>query len=150
MIFIFYQNNQIIFKQSHPRFHNAEKFRTTLKYFMAVTAAIAAGKWPSILRQRYESTATANIRLISKSELSLYASAVRKEKQPRELAVNNAVGRNPATDTDTEEGSSSLRNYFDQCRELISRSDDGPPRWFSPLECRSRLKDSPHLLYLPG
>ncbi|KAG6438423.1 hypothetical protein SASPL_103366 [Salvia splendens] len=111
-------------------------------------AATAAGKWPSILRQRYESTATSNIRLISKSELSLYASAVRKEKQPRELAVHNAVGRNPAAET--EEGSSSLRNYFDQCRELISRSDDGPPRWFSPIGCRSRLKDSPLLLYLPG
>ncbi|KAG6435094.1 hypothetical protein SASPL_106745 [Salvia splendens] len=85
-------------------------------------AAIAAGNWPSILRQRYESTATAKIRLISKSELSFYASPVRKEKQLRELAP-----RSPFT----------------------TLSDGGPPRWFSPLECRSRLKDSPLLLYLP-
>ncbi|KAL1547406.1 hypothetical protein AAHA92_23890 [Salvia divinorum] len=130
---------------------------------MAATAAIAAGNRPSILRQRYASSATAKIRPISKSELSFYASAVRKEKQPRELApsiaVGNAVGRNSAIKTppygggreaEVEEGSSSLRNYFDQCRELTSRSDGGPPRWFSPLECRRRLNDSPLLLYLPG
>nr|AZM65208.1 diacylglycerol acyltransferase 9 [Vitellaria paradoxa] len=32
----------------------------------------------------------------------------------------------------------------------MATNDGGPPRWFSPLECGSRLKDSPLLLFLPG
>lgn len=43
-----------------------------------------------------------------------------------------------------------LKDYFDQCRELIGRSDGGPPRWLSPLETASNPPDSPLLLYLPG
>ncbi|KAK9272054.1 hypothetical protein L1049_002423 [Liquidambar formosana] len=43
----------------------------------------------------------------------------------------------------------SLKDYFVQAKDLI-RSDGGPPRWFSPLECGSRLKNSPLLLFLPG
>ncbi|XP_021643918.2 phytyl ester synthase 2, chloroplastic isoform X2 [Hevea brasiliensis] len=43
----------------------------------------------------------------------------------------------------------SLKDYFEESKDLI-RSDGGPPRWFSPLECRSRLDNSPLLLYLPG
>ncbi|KAL3829445.1 hypothetical protein ACJIZ3_018247 [Penstemon smallii] len=49
-----------------------------------------------------------------------------------------------------EDGRLRLKDYFEQSGQLISRSDGGPPRWFSPLECGSRLKDSPLLLYLPG
>ncbi|KAK4483243.1 hypothetical protein RD792_010427 [Penstemon davidsonii] len=49
-----------------------------------------------------------------------------------------------------EDGLLGLKDYFEQSGQLISRSDGGPPRWFSPLECGSRLKDSPLLLYLPG
>lgn len=48
----------------------------------------------------------------------------------------------------TEVGKS-LADFFEQSRELI-RSDGGPPRWFSPLECGSRHPDSPLLLFLPG
>ncbi|XP_022989598.1 acyltransferase-like protein At3g26840, chloroplastic [Cucurbita maxima] len=43
----------------------------------------------------------------------------------------------------------SLKDYFEQSVELI-RSDGGPPRWFSPLECGSRMDNSPLLLFLPG
>lgn len=43
----------------------------------------------------------------------------------------------------------SLKDYFEQSKDLI-RSDGGPPRWFSPLECGTRLENSPLLLYLPG
>lgn len=43
----------------------------------------------------------------------------------------------------------SLKDYFEQSKELI-RPDGGPPRWFSPLECGSRLDGSPLLLFLPG
>ena len=43
----------------------------------------------------------------------------------------------------------SLKDYLEQSKELI-RSDGGPPRWFSPLECGSPLESSPLLLFLPG
>ncbi|KAG6581123.1 Acyltransferase-like protein, chloroplastic, partial [Cucurbita argyrosperma subsp. sororia] len=43
----------------------------------------------------------------------------------------------------------SLKDYFEQSVELIG-SDSGPPRWFSPLECGSRMDNSPLLLFLPG
>nr|AZM65203.1 diacylglycerol acyltransferase 4 [Vitellaria paradoxa] len=43
----------------------------------------------------------------------------------------------------------SLNDYFELSKEMI-RSDGGPPRWFSPLECGSRLDNSPLLLFLPG
>ncbi|XP_020533577.1 acyltransferase-like protein At3g26840, chloroplastic isoform X3 [Jatropha curcas] len=43
----------------------------------------------------------------------------------------------------------SLKDYFEESKDLI-RSEGGPPRWLSPLECGSRLDKSPLLLYLPG
>lgn len=43
----------------------------------------------------------------------------------------------------------SLKDYFEQSKELI-KSDGGPPRWFSPLECGSPLESSPLLLFTPG
>ncbi|KAJ4841752.1 LOW QUALITY PROTEIN: hypothetical protein Tsubulata_003040 [Turnera subulata] len=42
-----------------------------------------------------------------------------------------------------------LRHYFEEAKDMV-RSDGGPPRWFSPLECGSRLDKSPLLLFLPG
>ncbi|XP_038985819.1 acyltransferase-like protein At1g54570, chloroplastic isoform X2 [Phoenix dactylifera] len=42
-----------------------------------------------------------------------------------------------------------VRDYIDWSRDLV-RPDGGPPRWFSPLECGSREKGSPLLLFLPG
>ncbi|XP_062105362.1 phytyl ester synthase 2, chloroplastic-like [Humulus lupulus] len=48
-----------------------------------------------------------------------------------------------------EERQTSVKDYLEQAKDLI-RSDGGPPRWFSPLECGSRLNDSPLLLFLPG
>ncbi|XP_021297860.1 acyltransferase-like protein At3g26840, chloroplastic isoform X2 [Herrania umbratica] len=49
----------------------------------------------------------------------------------------------------TEENRKKLKDYFEECKDLI-RSDGGPPRWFSPLECASHTADSPLLLFLPG
>ncbi|XP_002512877.2 phytyl ester synthase 2, chloroplastic isoform X1 [Ricinus communis] len=49
--------------------------------------------------------------------------------------------------------SNGWKDFFEQSKDFI-RSEDGggggPPRWFSPLECGSRLENSPLLLYLPG
>lgn len=50
---------------------------------------------------------------------------------------------------DSEESRKSLKDYFDEAKDMI-RSDGGPPRWFSPLECGAHSPDSPVLLYLPG
>ncbi|XP_024977581.1 acyltransferase-like protein At1g54570, chloroplastic [Cynara cardunculus var. scolymus] len=44
----------------------------------------------------------------------------------------------------------SFSDYFQQSRNLLIKSDGGPPRWFSPLDCGSRLNNSPLLLSLPG
>jgi len=46
---------------------------------------------------------------------------------------------------------SGWKKYFEQAKELIE-ADDGPPRWFSPLECGScsQLDNSPLMLFLPG
>lgn len=45
----------------------------------------------------------------------------------------------------------SVRDYFEQAKVLIgSDGGRGPPRWFSPLECKSKMEKSPLLLYLPG
>ncbi|WJX77130.1 hypothetical protein P8452_60465 [Trifolium repens] len=44
---------------------------------------------------------------------------------------------------------SSWKDYLEQAEELIV-ADGGPPRWFSPLECGSRLDKSPLMLFLPG
>lgn len=129
------------------------------------TGFSTAGIWP-LIRRRDASAATARFSL-SKFELSVRASAVRTEKQPREVAPSAsdsaAVWKEPAAaamppsrdgggerGVETEDPRSTLRDYFEQSRELINRSDGGPPRWFSPLECGLRLKDSPLLLYLPG
>ncbi|KAF6161580.1 hypothetical protein GIB67_009459, partial [Kingdonia uniflora] len=43
----------------------------------------------------------------------------------------------------------SFKEYLDRSKDLL-KSDGGPPRWFSPLECGSRWENSPLLLYLPG
>ncbi|KAL3722932.1 hypothetical protein ACJRO7_035169 [Eucalyptus globulus] len=52
-------------------------------------------------------------------------------------------------DVELESGRERLRRFFDEAKDL-TRPDGGPPRWFSPLECGSRLEKSPLLLYLPG
>ncbi|GAU42398.1 hypothetical protein TSUD_324530 [Trifolium subterraneum] len=44
---------------------------------------------------------------------------------------------------------SGWKDYLEQAEELIV-ADGGPPRWFSPLECGSRLDKSPLMLFLPG
>ena len=45
----------------------------------------------------------------------------------------------------------SLKGYFQESKDMLMKSDGGPPRWFSPLECGcARLKNAPLLLSLPG
>ncbi|XVF13860.1 hypothetical protein REPUB_Repub09cG0005400 [Reevesia pubescens] len=66
-----------------------------------------------------------------------------------ELIISN-VYSNP--DEITDENGKTLKDYFEECKDLIirSKSDGGPPRWFSPLESGSHTPYSPLLLFLPG
>lgn len=48
-----------------------------------------------------------------------------------------------------ERNRKSFKDYFEEAKDMI-RSDGGPPRWFSPLECGSHAPDCPLLLYMPG
>ncbi|XP_044500993.1 acyltransferase-like protein At3g26840, chloroplastic isoform X2 [Mangifera indica] len=57
--------------------------------------------------------------------------------------------RGVKVEEERERDRKSLRDYFVEAKDMI-RSDGGPPRWFSPLECRSHSPDSPLLLFLPG
>ncbi|CAH2045311.1 unnamed protein product [Thlaspi arvense] len=42
----------------------------------------------------------------------------------------------------------SLSDFLEEARDFVG--DEGPPRWFSPLECRAQAPGSPLLLFLPG
>nr|QQK39465.1 truncated WF3 [Brassica rapa] len=43
----------------------------------------------------------------------------------------------------------SLLDFLEEARDFVG-DDDGPPRWFSPLECAAQAQGSPLLLFLPG
>uniref|UniRef100_A0A1J3DIS7 Acyltransferase-like protein, chloroplastic n=1 Tax=Noccaea caerulescens TaxID=107243 RepID=A0A1J3DIS7_NOCCA len=42
----------------------------------------------------------------------------------------------------------SLPDFLEEARDFVG--DDGPPRWFSPLESAAQAPNSPLLLFLPG
>ncbi|KAK3183866.1 hypothetical protein Dsin_031152 [Dipteronia sinensis] len=45
----------------------------------------------------------------------------------------------------------SLKDYFEEAKSMMIRSDGDQPRWFTPIECGSEAPaDSPLLLYIPG
>ncbi|PPD73953.1 hypothetical protein GOBAR_DD29125 [Gossypium barbadense] len=67
-----------------------------------------------------------------------------------ESEVKPNIYANPEKIPEFEEDKKWLKDYFGECKEMI-RSDGGPPRWFSPLECSSSTSpDCPLLLFLPG
>lgn len=119
-----------------------------------------------LIRRRDKFHASDKSKPIPNSKLSVSASVVPTEKQTPQRApsvsVNgvvekkstaytlSSIRRGGERETKSKDGQLTLKDYFEQCRELISRSDGGPPRWFSPLSCGSRSKDSPVLLNLPG
>ncbi|MFQ6633139.1 hypothetical protein Gotur_012094 [Gossypium turneri] len=66
-----------------------------------------------------------------------------------ECEVKPNIYANPEKIPEFEEDKKWLKDYFEECKEMI-RSDGGPPRWFSPLECSSSTSpDCPLLLFLP-
>nr|TKS07942.1 hypothetical protein D5086_0000105920 [Populus alba] len=71
-----------------------------------------------------------------------------KEKQKNPYALELVK-----TEMELRSSRKSLEDYFEDSKNFIAKSDGGgggPPRWFSPLECGSRLDNSPLLLFLPG
>ncbi|GMJ04369.1 hypothetical protein like AT5G41120 [Hibiscus trionum] len=70
----------------------------------------------------------------------------KKRKETNELASN--IYSNPEEIPD--EKGKPLEDYLEECTDLMIESKAGPPRWFTPLECRSHTSDSPLLLFLPG
>ncbi|XWS40540.1 hypothetical protein CRYUN_Cryun17cG0004300 [Craigia yunnanensis] len=68
-------------------------------------------------------------------------------KEQTEVKPN--IYANPEELPEVEESKKCLKDYFEECKEMI-RSDGGPPRWFSPLDCSSSSPDCPLLLFLPG
>ncbi|KAL7219110.1 hypothetical protein ACSBR2_012229 [Camellia fascicularis] len=57
--------------------------------------------------------------------------------------------RSDSSEAMPEDQRLSLKDYFELSKNMI-RSDGGPPRWFSPFECGSRLNGSPLLRFLSG
>ncbi|KAK9053950.1 hypothetical protein SSX86_025025 [Deinandra increscens subsp. villosa] len=82
---------------------------------------------------------------------SLFTASTRFNFKPlssaqRYSAVSTVNGVHLATEADRF----GLTEYLEQSRDLLMKSDGGPPRWVSPLECGSRFDKSPLLLSLPG
>ncbi|KAF5456972.1 hypothetical protein F2P56_021114 [Juglans regia] len=68
----------------------------------------------------------------------------RLQKRGEVEAVAAAMYEDPVV------GRKSLKEYLERSKDLIIRSDGGPPRWFTPLECGPSSINSPLLLFLPG
>ncbi|CAA0824610.1 Esterase/lipase/thioesterase family protein [Striga hermonthica] len=103
---------------------------------------------------RNKSIAGGKLQPIANPNLSVLASAAPTEKQlprqaaPAGVAVNGVFRPKPSAET--KNGALTLKDYFEQSVELISRSDGGPPRWFSPLIDGQRPGKCPVLFSLPG
>ncbi|CAK7334091.1 unnamed protein product [Dovyalis caffra] len=114
--------------------------------------AVIAGSFalPTVVRSCLPlSSSSGNFKLHPSPSQRRFAKTVRvmagKQKNPYALELER---------NEMEEGWSrkGLEDYFEESNDFI-KSDcggGGPPRWFSPLDCGSRLDDSPLLLYLPG
>ncbi|CAK7334093.1 unnamed protein product [Dovyalis caffra] len=106
-----------------------------------------------------ESQFATTVRTDTKRTTSFRENGIFKDKHKEEAIerVTENKQKNPylleleRNESEENRSRKNLKDYFDESKNLI-RSDGGrgPPRWFSPLYCGSRLDDSPLLLYLPG
>ncbi|KAB1202858.1 hypothetical protein CJ030_MR8G024971 [Morella rubra] len=104
---------------------------------------ISISSWRlAVSTEQAPTTATANTTTTSTSRVS-------EKGRLEKLDVAEAVAA-AATPYEEEVERGSLREYFERSKELIIRSDGGPPRWFTPLECGPPLTNSPLLFFLPG
>ncbi|KAJ6754535.1 TRANSMEMBRANE PROTEIN 68 [Salix purpurea] len=70
--------------------------------------------------------------------------------------INPYVLELEKTELEYKSSRESMSDYFEESKNFIESNGGGgggvcgPPRWFSPLDCGSRLDNSPLPLYLPG
>ncbi|XP_059669942.1 phytyl ester synthase 2, chloroplastic-like isoform X3 [Cornus florida] len=123
---------------------------------MAATGTVFVAAASSPIFRRHISLPVAGIST-KKTNLSVSTSLntrpsldVSTEKPPttRSVSENGSLEKKREDELEVDQRLS-LNDYFEQSKDLI-RSDGGPPRWFSPLDCASRLNNSPLLLFLPG
>ncbi|CAK9175162.1 unnamed protein product [Ilex paraguariensis] len=128
-----------------------------------VPGVITAGL--SLVHIRHTSLVTGGFR--PQRTVRVYASATTRrpvvsteQQPPTNVSINGRFVNSSKAETNTEHKAESesdseshrlgLKDYFEQSKELVRSSDGGPPRWFTPLDCGSRLENSPLLLFLPG
>ncbi|PSS30306.1 Acyltransferase-like protein [Actinidia chinensis var. chinensis] len=125
--------------------------------FMAATGAVVfpAGSSP-IFRLQISPPSSGNFK--SKRSVLERVSVSSTEQTPSSISENGRLEKKQESggrvaerggDAEAEYGLLKLKDYLEQSKDMI-RSEGGPPRWFSPLECGSRLNNSPLLLFLPG
>ncbi|KAL2505485.1 Esterase/lipase/thioesterase family protein [Abeliophyllum distichum] len=106
--------------------------------------------FPAAVRPKHSVSASVTNRVV---ESAILSEQEQRHRGPTVWDKENFEKKNSIEKTrgnESQNGDLSLRDYLELSRELITRSDGGPPRWFSPLECGARWKDSPLLLFLPG
>ncbi|KAG2301552.1 hypothetical protein Bca52824_030203 [Brassica carinata] len=76
----------------------------------------------------------------------------RVRKYENRAATIAKVVKNPYSGAETASPDlhKSLLDFLEEARDFVGDDDDGPPRWFSPLECSSQAQGSPLLLFIPG
>ncbi|KAI3841844.1 hypothetical protein MKX03_032181 [Papaver bracteatum] len=71
----------------------------------------------------------------------------KKQTELKALSLTSSL----QTEAGNQPLTKNFRDYAGGTKDFIRTSGIGePPRWFSPLECKNRWKNSPLLLYLPG
>jgi len=70
----------------------------------------------------------------------------RRRKNKDENVVHNPYSKMEMARPDLRK---SLLDFLEEARDFVG-DGGGPPRWFSPLECRAQAPNSPLLLFLPG
>ncbi|KAF2540290.1 hypothetical protein F2Q68_00029868 [Brassica cretica] len=96
---------------------------------------------------------TYRVTAVNSIESKTHGGARRIRKNEDGAAVAKVV-ENPYTEAETEAEAASpdLRksssDFLEEAKDFVG--DDGPPRWFSPLECSSQAQGSPLLIFIPG
>ena len=96
-------------------------------------------------RQTYRVTA------INSVESKTHHGGVRRIRKNEDGAAVAKVVENPYSEAETASPDlhKSLSDFLEEARDFVG-DVDGPPRWFSPLECDSQAQGSPLLLFIPG
>ncbi|CAN1126698.1 Phytyl ester synthase 2, chloroplastic [Linum perenne] len=84
--------------------------------------------------------------LLKGSQVEGAGGEVEKEEQEQDVNPYAMAVQRP----ETIELGKSLKDYFEEAKDLIKSSHGGPPLWISPPDCGSPPDTSPLFLYLPG